>query len=233
MIAKARQLVFDLPHRAAQGRDDFLVAPANAAAVEVIDRYPDWPGHALVLVGEPGCGKSHLLEVWRHASGAKRIDAAEVGRIPPDMLLEDAALAIDNAPAAEMDERALFHLLNLARQEKRHILIASSADPASWNVDLPDLASRLKALPVARLAPPDDSLLRGVLVKLFADRQLVVDETILSYLLVRMPRALEAARQLVADIDREALETKAPVTRPLAARVLQRLMAPGFFDSEQ
>lgn len=232
MNGRSRQLVFDLPHRAAKGRDDFLVTPANAAAVAVIDRYPDWPSHALVLVGEPGSGKSHLLEVWRHASGARLVDAGEIGLLPPDVLLEGRALAIDNAPGAVPDERALFHLLNLARQTGGHILVASTLDPAAWGTQLPDLVSRLKATPVARLNPPDDALLRGVLVKLFADRQLAVDETILSYLLLRMPRALDAAGHIVAEIDREALETKNPVTRPLVGRVLQRLTAPDLFDKE-
>lgn len=231
MTTRARQLVLDLPHRAAQGREDFLVTPANAAAVEVIDRYPAWPGPALVLVGEPGSGKSHLLEVWRRQSSASLISADAIGSAPPDVLLQTRALAIDDAPGRHLDERALFHLLNYARQTGTHLLLASTADPASWSVALPDLASRLKALPVARLEPPDDHLLRGVLVKLFADRQLAVDEAVISYLLVRMPRALEAARQLVAAIDREALEARAPVTRPLVARVLERLTAPDLFGT--
>lgn len=220
-----RQLVLDLPHRSALGRDDFLVTDANAAAVAIIDRFPDWPNPAMALVGEPGSGKTHLLEVWRTTSNAAlaapgQLDAA--GRL----LLERGALAIDNAPGAALDETGLFHLLNLARQSHGHILIASETAPVSWKVALPDLASRLKAMPVARLQPPDDVLLRGVLVKLFADRQIAVDEQVISYLLLRMPRSLDTARLLVADIDRLALEEKAAVTRPLAARVLQRMIEP-------
>lgn len=230
MTGRARQLVLDLPLRTAKGRDDFLVTPANAAAVAMIDRHPEWPGPVLALVGEPGSGKSHLLEVWCAATGARAVAAGAIGVMAPDALLESGGLAIDDAPGEALDERALFHLVNLARQSGGHILIASTSDPASWPVALPDLASRLKALPVARLAPPDDALLRGVLVKLFADRQLTIDESILSYMLVRMPRALDAARQLVADIDREALEARAAVTRPLVARVLARLSEPGLFS---
>lgn len=227
-----RQLVLDLPLRTALGRDDFLVTPSNAAAVAMIDRYPEWPHHGVVLLGGAGSGKSHLLEVWRQAANARRITAAEVGAEPPDQLLATGALAIDDAPGPALDERALFHLLNLARQTGGHILIASEADPAQWRVALPDLASRLKALPVARLDPPDDALLRGVLVKLFADRQLVVEEAVVSYLMLRMPRSLEAARTLVAEIDRLALVEKSAVTRSLAARVLQHVTEPGMFPDE-
>jgi chromosomal replication initiation ATPase DnaA len=227
-----RQLVLDLPLRTALGREDFLVTPSNAGAVAMIDRYPDWPHYGAVLVGEAGSGKSHLLEVWRQASGARLVLAKDLGLEPPDGLLAGGALAIDDAPGSALDERALFHLLNLARQSGASVLIASEADPANWKVRLPDLASRLKALPVARLDPPDDALLRGVLVKLFADRQLVIEEQLISYLMLRMPRSLEAARALVADIDRLALTEKTAVTRGLAARVLQGMVEPGMFPEE-
>jgi chromosomal replication initiation ATPase DnaA len=198
----------------------------------MIDRYPDWPSYAVVLAGGPFSGKSHLLAVWRQAAGARLLDAGEIGREPPDQLLAGGALAIDNAPGDALDERALFHLLNLARQSGSHVLLASEADPAQWPVKLPDLASRLRAVPVSRLEPPDDTLLRGVMVKLFADRQLTVDEGVISYVMLRMPRSLEAVRNLVTGIDRLALVEKAPVTRGLAARVLQGLTEPGLFPED-
>ena len=229
---RARQLVLDLALRPALGRDDFLITDSNAAAAAMIDRYPDWPSYGVVLVGAPGSGKSHLLAVWRQAAGARQADAGDIGHEPPDRLLAGGALAIDNAPGRALDERALFHLLNLARQTSAHVLLASEVDPAQWPVALPDLASRLRALAVARLEPPDDGLLRGVMVKLFADRQLTVDEGVISYLLLRMPRSLEAVRALVAQIDRLALTEKAPVSRGLAARVLQQLAEPGLFPED-
>lgn len=225
----SRQLVLDLPLRTALGREDFLVTPSNAGAVAMIDRYPAWPHYGVVLVGSAGSGKSHLLEVWRQASGARLVAAGDIGRESPDQLLSSRALAIDDAPGQPLDERALFHLFNVARQTGGHILIASEADPSCWNVALPDLASRLKALAVARLDPPDDALLRGVLVKLFADRQLAIEEQLISYLMLRMPRSLEAARAIVAEIDRLALAEKTAVTRSLAARVLRELVEPGMF----
>lgn len=228
----SRQLVLDLPLRTALGRDDFLVTPSNAAAVAMIDRYPDWPHYGAVLVGDAGSGKSHLLEVWRQASGARLVTAGQLSAEAPDRLLETGALAIDEAPGAALDERALFHLLNVARQTGGHVLIASETDPAHWAVQLPDLASRLRALPVARLDPPDDALLRGVLVKHFADRQIAVEEPVISYLMLRMPRSLAAARALVADLDALAMAEKSAVTRGLAGRVLQQMTEPGLFPDE-
>lgn len=228
----ARQLPLALPHRTALGREDFLVAPSNAAAVALIDRWPHWPSHAVLLVGPAGSGKSHLVEVWRQVSGARRVAAGSLRAADVPTLLDTGALALEDAPGERLDETALFHLLNLAHQQGARLLITAATHPAQWRVALPDLASRLRAAPAIELGPPDDELLRGVLVKLFADRQLAVDEPLVSFLLTRMPRSLDAARLLIAEIDRRALEERAEVTRNFAARVLAGFAAPGLFGEE-
>lgn len=227
-----RQLTLDLAHRPALGREDFLVTPANRAAVAMIDRFADWTNHAVAIVGPRGSGKSHLVEVWRRMTGAERVTADGLRLEDVPRLLSSGALAIDDAPGSALDERALFHLLNLARQDRAHVLIAGASHPAGWPVTLPDLASRLRALPVAELGPPDDDLLRGVLVKLFSDRQLAVEEAVIAFLLLRMPRSLEAAGILVAEIDRRALERKADISRGFVARVLEDIVSPGLFETE-
>lgn len=229
---RGRQMVLDLPHRTALGREDFLVTPSNRAAVGVIDSYPDWPHHCVAIVGPAGAGKTHLLEVWRQMSGAPLVVAAEVVEAAVPRLMAKGALAIDEAPGPALNERGLFHLLNHARQTSGHVLIASGIPPAAWPVHIPDLASRLKAVPVAAIGTPDDELLRGVLVKLFADRQLAVDVPLISYLLSRMPRSLDAAGRLVAAIDRRALEDRAEISRGLVSRVLEEFQAPGLFDPD-
>lgn len=230
--AGGRQLVLDLPHRPALGREDFLVAGSNAAAVAMIDLWPQWPSHAVVLVGPPGSGKSHLVEVWRQRSGAVRCEAEALRRSDVPQLLATGALAVEDAPGRTPDETGLFHLINLARQTGATVLFTATEPPPRWPLKLPDLVSRLKAAPVTELGTPDDTLLRGVLVKLFADRQLAVEEAVVSYLMVRMPRSLEAARLLVAEIDRRALERKAEITRAFVAKVAAELVAPGLFDDE-
>jgi chromosomal replication initiation ATPase DnaA len=227
-----RQLVFDLPHRPALEREDFLVSRSNAEAVAFIDSWPSWPSYALALVGPPGSGKTHLAEVWRRTSNAARLAAEALSEASVPSLLSSGALVVEDAPGTQLNERALFHLLNLAREQHASLLLTSTETPAAWNPRLPDLASRLKALPVAALGLPDDDLLRGVLVKLFSDRQIAVDEAVISYLLARIPRALAAARALVAEIDRRALEEKAEVTRNFVARVLAGLDEPGLFPEK-
>jgi chromosomal replication initiation ATPase DnaA len=226
------QLVLDLPHREALGREDFLVTPSNAAAVALIDRWPDWPSLAAILIGPPGSGKSHLLAVWRQRAGAAKTQGIELTVDTVPQLVAKSAVAVDDADRA-VPERALFHLLNLARQQSAGVLLAAQRPPEAWGIELPDLASRLKALPIVQLLAPDDQLLRGVIVKLFMDRQLAPEEAVISFILSRIPRSLEAARMLVSELDRRALEEKAEITRPFAARILRELTTRDLFGEAE
>lgn len=231
MAAGNGQLTFDLPHREAMGREDFLVTASNAAAVALIDQWPAWPSQAAILVGPEGSGKTHLVEAWRQRSDAQRVDAMQLSTDAAPALLAGHALAVEDVSGG-VSERALFHLMNLARQQDASLLLTSEASPESWGVKLPDLNSRLKALPIVRIMAPDDELLRAVLVKQFNDRQLSVDESMVSFVVARMPRSLAAARQLVAEADRRALAGKTNITRPLLAGVLQDISSQDLFGED-
>jgi len=216
-----RQLALSLPHAESFAREDFLSGVSNSAALNFVERWPDWPDRALALVGPEGAGKSHLASIWADIAGARRVSARALGEINLPAALATGALVIEDA-GAPLDERALFHVLNLMRQQEAYILITARRAPASWRVELPDLASRLRAVPIVELSAPDDALLRAVLVKLFADRQLAVDESLVGYLASRIERSFAGARAAVEEIDREALRLKRPVTRALAAELLSR-----------
>lgn len=226
------QLPFDLPHRPALGREDFLVAPANELAVAWIDAWPDWPQPALVLIGPPGSGKTHLAQVWRQASGAVEADGARLAGLEPPQLLGEAGRACllddaDRALAVAGDrveaERRLFHLYNMLRERGGHLLVSARTPPRQWPFALPDLRSRLTAATAAELGSPDDMLIQAVLVKLFADRQLRVAPEVVRFLWPRMERSFEAARRLVDALDAASLAAKKEITVPLARRVLERL----------
>jgi len=215
-----RQLAFPLDHAESYAREDFLSGPSNAAAFALVETWPDWPARAVVLTGPAGAGKSHLASIWAARSGARFLAGRSLAETVLPEALTTHALVVEDLAPGEFDERALFHLINLAREEA-YLLFTAASPPAGWPVAIPDLASRLKALPVVTLAPPDDALLRAVLVKLFADRQLAVDETLVGYVATHIERTFQAARAVVARLDRAAIERKRPLTRALAAEVLR------------
>lgn len=230
MIGGTVQLPLDLPHRPALGREDFLVAPGNAVAVAWIDRWPDWPGPALALYGPPGCGKTHLCQVWRAMSGAVEIDAeALAASEPPELLGAARACVLDGIEAVLADDdlrqRRLLHVYNMMVERGGHLLFAGRKAPARWPCALPDLRSRLAAIQAIALAAPDDALIEAVLVKLFADRQLRVGPQVIAFLLARMERSVAAARAVVAALDRVSLERRREVAVPLAREVLAELTA--------
>lgn len=172
-----------------------------------------------MLTGPEDSGKSHLAAVWAQAAGARFLSARALEEASVPSALATGALVVEDIAAGEFDEKVLFHLLNLAREQGAFVLLTARSAPATFAIR--DLASRLKALPVVAIMPPDDALLRAVLVKLFADRQLSVDEGLISYVATRIERSFAAARAVVARLDQEAMRHKRPLTRALAVEVLR------------
>lgn len=214
-----RQLALAFDHDQSFAREDFLSGPSNAAALALIDQWPEWPAKFVALVGPAGAGKSHLAAIWAAQAGARVVAARALDEASVPAAVATGALVIEDLAAGGFDERALFHLLNLAREEQVFVLMTAVTPPAAFDVGLCDLASRLREIPTVVLTAPDDALLRAVLVKLFADRQLAVDESLISYLTRRIERSFAAARAAVAALDREALHQQRPVTRALAGEI--------------
>lgn len=216
-----RQLAFSLPHAESLSRDNFLEGPANAAGLALIDGWPEWPNRVMWLAGPEGSGKSHLAAIWAEEAGARSTSADALTAASVPGALATGALVIEDLKAGDFDERALFHLMNLAREDGAYVLFTGREAPAAVEVELHDLRSRLRTIPVISLAPPDDQLFRGLIVKFCADRQLSVDESVVSYLATRLERSSAAARRAVELLDGEALRLGRPVTRALAAELLR------------
>jgi chromosomal replication initiation ATPase DnaA len=223
MSAAPRQLVLALDHAESFAREDFLAGPPNAAGLALIERWPDWPAPAMALVGPEGAGKSHLAAIWAEASGARVLSAKLIGETDLPGALATGALVIEDLSPEAFDERALFHLLNLAREQSAFLLLTSRAPPAGFALAIRDLASRLRALPVVTLAPPNDALLRALIVKLAADRQLAIDEALVTFLVNRIERSYAAARAALTRMDEEAMRLQRPVTRALAADLFREI----------
>ena len=221
MSTGPRQLALALEHAESLTREDFLSGTSNAAALALIECWPQWPNRSVVLAGPEGSGKSHLAAIWSEAAGARLVAARALEGAKVPATLATGALVIEDVAAGAFDERALFHVLNLAREQEAFVLLTARMPPAHWKVAIRDLESRLKVLPVVSLTPPDDALLRAVLVKLFADRQISVEQTLISYVATRVERSFAAARAVVAMLDVEAMRRKRALTRALAAEIMR------------
>lgn len=219
--SKAEQLPLAFSHQTATGRDDLLVAAPLHAAVSIVDEWPRWPAPVVILVGPQGSGKSHLASIWKHTSEAKAIsphagaDAARAAEHGP-VLFEDA-------DRNGFDDTELFHVINTVREYGTSLLITTREWPAAWPVTLPDLRSRLKAATVVEIGEPDEDLLGQVLMKLFADRQLYMDDKLVSYIVARMERSLNMAQTIVERLDRLGLSRGTRISRAMAAEVLTEL----------
>lgn len=218
--AVPEQLVLDLPHRPALALEDFLVGSSNAAAVALVDGWPNWTARAAIVVGPTGSGKSHLTNVWRLKSAAASVAAAQLGEDALSEIERTGALAVEDLDRGIANERIFFHLLNLTKEKGHALLATSRTAPGDLEVALPDLRSRLRALPMVRIDPPDDGILKAVLVKLFTDRQLTPEPHVISHLALHMERSFEAAVKVVEACDQLALARQRSVTRVIAAEAL-------------
>jgi chromosomal replication initiation ATPase DnaA len=221
MSEKPRQLTLDLPLSPRFGRDDFLVSASNEQAYDRIEAWPLWPDHVLCLQGPEGSGKSHLAAIWAEEAHGWSVPARDLAKTSLPHLISNGALVIEDADHAGRDDAALFHLLNMARERKTFILITSCTPPDSWQVATKDLLSRLRLAPMVTIEAPDEALLKAVLVKLFLDRQLIVDISLIDFMMLRMERSLSKARELVEALDREALSRGRRITKAIAADVLK------------
>lgn len=221
----SEQLIFDLPPQTAFGREDFFVSPSNDVAVRTMENWQAWPLGKLILSGSKGSGKSHLAHIWAEDAGAIVVSAKALAYERLETLSEQPVVVEDVHLLAQNGdgEAALFHLHNLMYQAGHPLLMTGAGSVVEWGITLPDLASRLQGTQLVHLAAPDDALLSVLLIKLFADRQITVEPPLISYIVKRMNRSFAFVGDLVAALDRASLAGQKPITKRLAARVLDEM----------
>jgi chromosomal replication initiation ATPase DnaA len=238
-----RQLPLPFRFQPRFDRVDFMSDDSNQAALAWLDRAADWPDRRLLLWGEAGCGKTHLLHAWAAETGSILLDGPNLRIAPPASI----GFVIDDADLVP-DEAVLLHLLNVARDEGVPVLLSARTPPARWTIALPDLSSRLRAITAVEIGHPGPGLLRALLMRLLSERQLRVDEALQEWLLLRLPRSPGALREAVRRLDRAALAAGGRITRSLASAeiqaaemmeegmpdaALQDISAASFFDNAQ
>jgi chromosomal replication initiation ATPase DnaA len=221
MISTPRQLTFHWPHSPSFLREDFLPALSNREALRAIELWPNWAGRMLVVVGPEGAGKSHLSAIWASAAGAITLHGEALNEQSVEACAQACAVVIEDADRAIKVETDFFHVMNTILQNDLWLLLTSRAAPDAWGLETPDLLSRLRLAPVARLAAPDVELTEAVLFKLFSDRQLQVEPHVAAYIALRIERSLDVARKIVAMLDQEALTQGRRITRAMASEALR------------
>jgi chromosomal replication initiation ATPase DnaA len=206
--------------------EDFIESPSNEAAREWLARPEAWPEGRLLLWGEAGCGKTHLLHVWAKSCGAVILNGGVLRGLDG---LPAGPVAVDDADAVA-DETALLHLLNAAAEAGQKILLTAAQPPARQRIELPDLASRLRAAQAVEIRPPEDELLAALLTHLAAGRQLTLSIPVRNFLLTRLPRTPAVLREAVARLDRAALASGGRISRQMAVNLLGDLINPAISD---
>ena len=201
------------------GEADFVVGAGNKNAYEFLIAGDEWPSSVTVLFGEAKSGKTHLAEIWAQKHGAKRLSVANW----PDYL--ETNVLIENGDSLWMGETELFNLLNQAMRESYRVLITANMHPNLWPLRTNDVRSRLRLAHNLEIEALDDAHLMQLFVKLFDDRQIQVDPSLISYLLPRMERSPSFVVKLVEKMDEMALSRGKPITKRLASDALEQLGA--------
>jgi chromosomal replication initiation ATPase DnaA len=219
------QLTLNLAPNPGYERENFFVSGSNEQAYTMIELWPSWPSPTLLILGPSGAGKSHLGAIWASVAKAGIQSAASLATEDIEALAAAGPLLLEDADAIGQSEVQLFHLVNLMRERGTALVLTAKTPPDAWGLQTADLVSRLRLAPTAVIGPPDDALLRAVLVKLLIDRQLVVDTGVVGYIALRIERSLDAARSFIDALDREALARQSRISRAIAGDVL---LAMGF-----
>lgn len=212
------QMPLDLGHTPSLTEDNFMVSDCNRLAYEHVRAFPEWPGPFTLIEGPAKSGKSHLARIWAARSGALAPAPDEIRGLASAG--GDTPVLIEDADRAGYEEHALFHLLNQSMRESRPVLVTARKPVVDWPYVTDDVRSRMRLAQSFVLEPPDDILLSQMFVKLFGDRQVVVDPRTIAYMVARMERSPAEAVALVGLVDHLALSNRKPITRAVAAEAL-------------
>lgn len=209
------QLVFSFPDVVAYGVENFIPFPGNETALKAILSADTWSHYGLIITGAPHTGKTHLAWVFQKKMGAAFIYETHLKDLEAgdDWVGTGRAYILDGAEALILaHQKAIFHLLNLVAAKRSRLLITLCQGVPPHI--LPDVYSRLKALPQIELVLTEEGL-RIILAKRLADHQIHVPSMLIDFILTRFSRNVDDALHLLAQLNEESLRQKKPISRAM------------------
>lgn len=210
--ADNRQIALPLDWSAGGVNDGpLIVGTSNADAVRYLRHVSTWPVRTAVLTGPRGSGRSLMGRLFARETGGRVIDGHD-----------------------SVSEEEVFHAWNAAQTSRKPLLIIANAPPADWHVALPDLSSRLRAVPVLTIGEPDDCLARDLIEALFAQRGVALAPGVASYIVPRMERSYAMIHRIVAALDAASLEKGGGISIRLTRETLlsQGLIDPDLLEGQ-
>ena len=212
------QLSFNLKKEKIYEKDDFLVSKSNKEAYKLINKWPDWESRKIIIFGDSGTGKTHLSKIWQKKTSAIILNLNKFKKIKFDnfflkkkkFIIENISNFFDKIKKKDKEnlEKNLLHFYNLIDEKRGYVVLTASIAPKFWGINLPDLKSRILSSTTVNIKKPDDELLSSVLVKLFIDKQILIDKKIIKFIVYRSERSFTSLQSLVNKIDELSLIKK-------------------------
>ena len=214
-MKNSKQLYFDMPDKTALGIEDYIITESNSFAFDLISRMIKGEINQGVISGPSFSGKTHLSKIL-----IKNIGSNESLYIDRDYkkIIEKAGssnlIVIENIDKLIEDrsEEDLFHIINFTKENDKKLLMTSCKSISNIEFKLEDLKSRLNAILEAKIMQPDDELMKLVLIKIFNDKQLLINPNVINFLKSRLERSYKSINDFIEKIDKFSLEKGKKIT---------------------
>jgi len=216
------QLILKFPEHRAYKKEDFYVSPSNQEAYDFITNWPKWIKRIVNIFGPSGSGKSHLSSILKTKTKCLEILANELNENIIFEFKTKEVLIIENFNE-KIPEELLFSLWNIALQDNKYFLINSIKPISFYKFKLPDLTSRVKSSLNIGIKLPSDDLISAIIAKNFSDKQIMVEEKHIDYIIKRIDRSYEKISQFILTLDRYSLKKGSPFGLKLIKEVLKMI----------
>ena len=216
------QLILKFPEHRAYKKEDFYVSPSNEEAFDFISSWPKWIKRIVNIFGPTGSGKSHLASILKSKTKCLEILPKDLNENIISEFKTKEALIIENFNE-KISEELLFSLWNTALQDNKYFLINSIKPINSYKFKLPDLVSRIKSSLSIGIKLPSDDLISAIIAKNFSDKQIIVEEKHIDYIIKRIDRSYEKISQFILVLDKYSLKKGTPFSLKLIKEVLKMI----------